>query len=75
MRRKQYEWIPGLSEAARTLQISYGHARRVWIGEREAPETLKRLRELIGPRPRNFPQADKPTNQRDPDETTRQQKT
>jgi hypothetical protein len=42
-----YERIPGLSRAAKTLGISYGHARRVWLGEREAPKTLTKLRYLL----------------------------
>jgi hypothetical protein len=46
--KRQYLKKPGMSGAAKRLGISYGHARRVWLGEREAPDTLRRLRELIG---------------------------
>jgi hypothetical protein len=44
--RRRYSRRPGLGAAVSVLGVTVSHARRVWIGERQSPALLKRLREL-----------------------------
>lgn len=47
--RRTNNRYPGLAAAARDYGVSHGHARRVWLGERQSPELLKNLRARLKP--------------------------